>query len=79
MEIDARALEEVASLAHGRVLLDHLRAADIWRGGEALTWVLPRDFLAEAAQLWGLPVLHADVPEPLLAVCMARPRPPIDP
>lgn len=56
-------------LLPGLLLLDRLRTVAL---DDDLVWVLPRDVLPVAAgdptaRLYGYPVLHADVPAPLLA------------
>jgi hypothetical protein len=71
MELNQATHEEVASLTPGLEMLGALRAAGY--GDARMTWVLPRGFLADATMLWGRPVLHSDVPEPLLAFRVTRP------
>lgn len=45
-------------------LLHRLRMADI---ADDLVWVLPEDVFAGAREVYGYPVIRADVPAPLIA------------
>lgn len=53
-------------LAAATTLLYEHQAPDR-AGPDDLTWVFPLTFLPDASQLLGLPVLHFDVPAPLLS------------
>jgi len=55
---------EFALLAPLLVLYRRLETAQIARD---LQWVLPHTVLAGVTQAYGLPVVRADVPEPMLA------------
>ncbi|MBN9739428.1 MULTISPECIES: hypothetical protein [unclassified Pseudonocardia] len=57
------------SLCAGRPVLSRLRRHDL--AGD-VTWVLPPDLLPDLDELDGVPIVHADVPGPLLAHWVRR-------
>jgi hypothetical protein len=66
-------LEQLELLTEGVVLQYRLRELYV---DQDLQWVLPHEFLPQLTHLHGLPVLHADVPYPLLAHKVQRWEPP---
>ncbi|ANY10640.1 hypothetical protein [Pseudonocardia sp. HH130630-07] len=57
------------SLCAGRPVLSRLRRHDL---ADDVTWVLPPDLLPDLDELDGVPIVHADVPSPLLAHWVRR-------
>ena len=51
-------------LRYGLVMLERLQGAAL---DADLVWILPNDLFAGADEVYGLPVVRADVPGPLLA------------
>lgn len=51
------------SLCAGRPVLSRLRRHNL---ADDVTWILPTDLLPDLDELEGVPVVHADVPGPLL-------------
>lgn len=56
---------DFAALAPLLVLLDRVEKAHLPSDG--LTWVLPSSVLPGVTAAYGIPVIRAEVPEPLLA------------
>ncbi|MBC3189497.1 hypothetical protein H7X46_00235 [Pseudonocardia sp. C8] len=57
------------SLCAGRPVLSRLKRHHL---ADDVTWVLPPDLLPEYDELDGVPIVHADVPGPLLAHWVRR-------
>ena len=57
------------SLCAGRPVLSRLRRHNL---ADDVTWILPTDLLPDLHELEGVPVVHADVPGPLLAHWVRR-------
>ncbi len=59
----------VRSLSAGRPVLSRLKQHGL---DNDVTWVLPPDLLPDRDELDGIPIVHADVPGPLLAHWVRR-------
>lgn len=55
---------EFADLGKALNMVARLRSA----GVDNLVWIMPLSLLAGATSAYGIPVIRADVPEPMLAV-----------
>lgn len=69
MSLEADEQVVARSLCAGRPVLSRLKQHNL---ADDLTWVLPPDLLPGRAELDGVPIVHADVPGPLLAHWVRR-------
>jgi hypothetical protein len=70
MTLTEQQIAQLKALDPGVFTAHQLRQVNLDHG---LTWVLPIDFLPGCTQAYGIPVLHADVPAPLLGLDPAGP------
>ena len=69
MSLEADQQVAARSLCAGRPVLSRLKRHNL---ADDVTWVLPPDLLPGRDELDGVPIVHADVPGPLLAHWVRR-------